>query len=147
MFKDSPVFRYFSVTTTNLFFVSKNINPENFLWKPKQEFPCQSLESFSEEYYNMENKILDFQFGNLLCMLVNYKEHNKHLSKKFSDSFLILFLLMKNFQEQCASHSYQYWSMNGSYILCGAPKTPQKASCWHLDHPLIFDKDKSGRHP
>ena len=29
----------------------------------KQEFPCQSLESFSEEYYNMENKILDFQFG------------------------------------------------------------------------------------
>ena len=29
----------------------------------KQEFPCQSLESFSEEYNNMENKILDFQFG------------------------------------------------------------------------------------
>ena len=29
----------------------------------KQEFPCQSLESFSGEYYNMENKILDFQFG------------------------------------------------------------------------------------
>ena len=29
----------------------------------KQEYPCQSLESFSEEYYNMENKILDFQFG------------------------------------------------------------------------------------
>ena len=28
----------------------------------KQEFPCQSLESFSEKYYNMENKILDFQF-------------------------------------------------------------------------------------
>ena len=28
-----------------------------------QEFPCQSLESFSGEYYNMENKILDFQFG------------------------------------------------------------------------------------
>ena len=29
----------------------------------KQEFPCQNLESFSGEYYNMENKILDFQFG------------------------------------------------------------------------------------
>ena len=28
----------------------------------KQEFPCQSLESFSGEYCNMENKILDFQF-------------------------------------------------------------------------------------
>ena len=40
----------------------KNINPKNFLWKAKREFPCQSLESFSGEYYNMENKILDFQF-------------------------------------------------------------------------------------
>ena len=29
----------------------------------KQEFPCQSWESFSVEYYNMENKILYFQFG------------------------------------------------------------------------------------
>ena len=29
----------------------------------KQEFPCQSLESFSGEYHNMENKILTFQFG------------------------------------------------------------------------------------
>ena len=29
----------------------------------KQEFPCQSLESFSGEYGNVENKILDFQFG------------------------------------------------------------------------------------
>ena len=28
----------------------------------KQEFTCQSLESFSGEYYNMENKILNFQF-------------------------------------------------------------------------------------
>ena len=27
----------------------------------KQEFPCQSLESFSREYYDMENKILSFQ--------------------------------------------------------------------------------------
>ena len=36
--------------------------PENFLRNAKQEFPCQNLESFSEEYYNMENKILDFQF-------------------------------------------------------------------------------------
>ena len=31
------------------------INPE--------KFPCQSLKSFSGEYCNMENKILDFQFG------------------------------------------------------------------------------------
>ena len=27
----------------------KNINPENFLRNAKQEFPCQSLESFSGE--------------------------------------------------------------------------------------------------
>ena len=27
----------------------------------KQEFPCQSLESLSGEYYNMKNKILDFK--------------------------------------------------------------------------------------
>ena len=33
------------------------------MWKAKQELLCQSLESFSEEYYNMENKVLDFQFG------------------------------------------------------------------------------------
>ena len=39
------------------------INPENFLPNAKQEFPYQSLESFSGEYNNMENKILDFQFG------------------------------------------------------------------------------------
>ena len=63
MFKDSSVFRYFSVTPTNLFLLKKNMNPENFLRNAKQEFPCQSSESFSEEYYNMENKILDFQFG------------------------------------------------------------------------------------
>ena len=42
--------------------IRKKINPENFLRNAKQEFPCQSLESFSGEYYNMENKILDFQF-------------------------------------------------------------------------------------
>ena len=29
----------------------------------KQEFPCESLESFSGEYYNKENKTLDFQSG------------------------------------------------------------------------------------
>ena len=46
--------------------IRKIINPENFLWNAKQEFSCQSLESFFEEYYNMENKILDFQFG-LVC--------------------------------------------------------------------------------
>ena len=40
--------------------IRKNINPENFLRNAKQEFSCQSLESFSGEY-NMENKILDFQ--------------------------------------------------------------------------------------
>ena len=43
--------------------IRENINPENFLRSTKQEFPCQSLESFAGEYYNMENKILDFQFG------------------------------------------------------------------------------------
>ena len=45
----------------------KNINPENFLQNTKQEFSCQSLESFSGEYYNMKNKILDFRFGSVLC--------------------------------------------------------------------------------
>ena len=29
----------------------------------KQEFICQSLESFSGEYYNMGIKIFNFQFG------------------------------------------------------------------------------------
>ena len=43
--------------------ITKKINPKNFLQNTKQEFPFQSLESFSGEYYNMENKILDFQFG------------------------------------------------------------------------------------
>ena len=43
--------------------IRKNINPENFLRKAKQEFPCQSLESFSGEYCNMENKVLNFLFG------------------------------------------------------------------------------------
>ena len=33
------------------------------LQNAKQEFPCQSLESFSGEYCNIENEILDFQFG------------------------------------------------------------------------------------
>ena len=36
--------------------IRKNINPENFLRKAKQEFPYQSLESFSGENYNMEKK-------------------------------------------------------------------------------------------
>ena len=35
------------------------INPGNFLGNAKQESPCQSLERFSGEYYNKENKILD----------------------------------------------------------------------------------------
>ena len=43
--------------------LEKNLNPENFLQNAKQEFSCQSLESFFGEYYNMENKVLDFQFG------------------------------------------------------------------------------------
>ena len=64
MFKDSSVFRYF-FTPTNLSLVSKNINPKNLLRNAKQKFPCQSLKRFPEEYYNMENKILDFQFGPL----------------------------------------------------------------------------------
>ena len=37
-------------------------NPKNFLRNARQQFPCQNLESLSEEYYNMENKILNFQF-------------------------------------------------------------------------------------
>ena len=41
------------------------MNPKNFLWNEKQEFPCQRLESFSGEYCNMENKILNFQFGSV----------------------------------------------------------------------------------
>ena len=41
--------------------IRKNINPENSLRNAKQEFTCQSLESFSGEYYNMENKVLDFR--------------------------------------------------------------------------------------
>ena len=41
----------------------RKINPKNFLQNAKQEFPYQSLESFSGEYYNTESKILDFQFG------------------------------------------------------------------------------------
>ena len=63
MFKDSSAFRYFSVTPTNLFLLRKNVNPKNVLRNAKQEFLCQSLESLSEEYYNMGNKIIDFQFG------------------------------------------------------------------------------------
>ena len=43
--------------------IRKNVNPENFSRNTKHEFPCQKLESFSGEYCNMENKILDFQFG------------------------------------------------------------------------------------
>ena len=39
------------------------MSPENFFRNVKQEFPYQSLESFSEQYYSMENKILDFLFG------------------------------------------------------------------------------------
>ena len=42
--------------------IRKNIDPEDFLGNAKQKFPRQSLESFSREYYNMENKILGFQF-------------------------------------------------------------------------------------
>ena len=47
--------------------IRKKINLETFLRNAKQEFPCQSLENFSGEYYNMENKILDFRFGPVLC--------------------------------------------------------------------------------
>ena len=47
--------------------IRKNINPEKILRNAKQEFQCQSLESFSGEYYKMENKIPDFRFGAVLC--------------------------------------------------------------------------------
>ena len=40
--------------------IRKNLNPKDNLRNAKQEFPGQSLESFSR--YNMENIILDFQF-------------------------------------------------------------------------------------
>ena len=43
--------------------IRKNISPENFFQNSKQKFICQSLESFSGEYYNIENKIHNFQFG------------------------------------------------------------------------------------
>ena len=42
--------------------LGKNVNPKNLLRNTRQEFPCQSLKSFSGEYYSMENKILDIQF-------------------------------------------------------------------------------------
>ena len=47
--------------------IRKDINPENVLRNAKQEFPCQSLESFSGEYCNMENKIPNFRFGPVVC--------------------------------------------------------------------------------
>ena len=40
----------------------KNINPLKLMRNAKQEFLYQSLESFSREYYNMENKIFGFKF-------------------------------------------------------------------------------------
>ena len=55
------------------------IKPENFLQNAKQEFPCQSLESFSGEYYNMENKIIDFQFGPVCA---NQIRPNCHVSSE-----------------------------------------------------------------
>ena len=45
--------------------IRKNIIFKTFLRNAKLEFPYQSLESVSGEYYNMENKILDFQFGSV----------------------------------------------------------------------------------
>ena len=53
----------------------KNINHENFLWN--EEFPCQSLESFSGEYYNTETKILDFQFGPVCANQITVLEASK----------------------------------------------------------------------
>ena len=52
----------------------------------KQEFPCQSLESFSGEYYNMENKILDFQFGPVCANQTrpNYSVGSKQDEPEFS---------------------------------------------------------------
>ena len=54
--------------------IRKNINPENFLRNAKQEFPCQSLQSFSGEHYNMEKKILDFRFGPVLCAPIKFAQ-------------------------------------------------------------------------
>ena len=50
-----PVLTNFWATMLHKNKIRKNINPKNFLCNTKQE-------SFSGEYYNMENKILDFQF-------------------------------------------------------------------------------------
>ena len=39
--------------------------PKTFCRTQSRNFACQSLESFTGEFYNMENKILNFQFGPL----------------------------------------------------------------------------------
>ena len=69
--KRQKVFRRLGFALTNFWTtihekkIRKNIDPENFVRNVKQEFPYQSLESFSGEYYNMETKIFGFQFGPL----------------------------------------------------------------------------------
>ena len=72
--------------------IMKNINPENFLQNAKQEFPCQSLESFSGEYYNMENKILNFQFG---PVCTNQTRPNYSFSKKFLKNLFLSLSVFK----------------------------------------------------
>ena len=69
--------------------IRKNINPKNILRNEKQEFPCQSLESFSEEHYNMENKILNFQFGPICT---NQTRHPQHII------FIVFLVLLLPFQ-------------------------------------------------
>ena len=49
---------YYTITK-----LGNTFKPRKLLRNAKQELPCQSLESFSGEYYNMENKTLSFQFG------------------------------------------------------------------------------------
>ena len=59
--------------------IRKNINPDNFWRNSKQEFPCQNLESFSGEYYNIENEIFDLQIETVCTNQThpNYSVGNK----------------------------------------------------------------------
>ena len=85
--------------------IRKNINPDNFLRNAKQEFSCQRLESFSGEYYNIENEILEFQFGTVCANQVRsnysvgleFKLCRKSFLKSFSQKFLGNHFLVSTF--------------------------------------------------
>ena len=105
--KRQELFRRLGFALTNFCTTRKqNITPKNFLQNAKQGFPCQSLESFSGEYYNMKNKILNFQFGpvcaNQTCSVESEQDeaeiqHDRwsttewcNCEKCGNDSFLVL---------------------------------------------------------